>query len=204
MNGLENWLAQATRGLSTDSAAQVRAEISEHFESARDAAIHEGALGDEADRRALDALGDAKAASCEYRQVLLSKAEAKLLRQGNWEARAVCARPWLKGLAIAVPLAVLAAGAASHSPYAIAGGVAAGFLLAAPFLPIYTPGRALVFRWARWIVMVATVVLLFGPNAVKWSWLLFSCLWPMAWVEWQRTSIRRKLPVDQWPRQLYL
>jgi hypothetical protein len=204
MNALETWLAVATCGLSTESAAQVRAEIGEHYASAREAALNEGTTGDDADRRALDALGDARTAAYEYRQVLLTKAEAKLLRQGNWEARAVCARPWLKGLAISLPLAVLAAGVASHSPYAIAGGVAVGFLLAAPFLPIYTPARALVFRWARWTVVVATIVLLLGPNALKWSWLLFACLWPMAWVEWQRMSIRRKLPVADWPRQLYL
>ena len=36
------------------------------------------------------------------------------------------------------------------------------------------------------------------------SWLLISCLWLVARIEWTRVSIRRKLPVAEWPKQLYL
>ena len=35
-------------------------EIQQHYESARDAAVHDGATADEAARSALTALGDAK------------------------------------------------------------------------------------------------------------------------------------------------
>jgi len=52
-------------------------------------------------------------------------------------------------------------------------------------------------------VLAGTLLLAFGPDALKWSWLT-SCLWPLAWIEWTRISIRRKLPVAQWPKQLYL
>ena len=69
MTRLDSWLNETTRHLARDSAAQVRSEIQEHYESAIDAAIAAGSTIDEADRLALDALGDAKTANCQYRQV---------------------------------------------------------------------------------------------------------------------------------------
>ena len=56
---LETWLRRATFHLSASSAAQVRSEIQEHYESARDEARGGGATPEEADRRALASLGDA-------------------------------------------------------------------------------------------------------------------------------------------------
>ena len=44
MNALDSWLKEATRRLSRDSTAQVRAEIQEHFESARENAVNSGQL----------------------------------------------------------------------------------------------------------------------------------------------------------------
>jgi len=44
----------------------------------------------------------------------------------------------------------------------------------------------------------------FGPDALKFSWLLIASSWPVVWVEWTRNSIRRKLPVARWPKHLYL
>lgn len=207
---LNDWLQQATRHLAKDSAAQVRAEIREHYESAREAAIAGGATSGDAERQALSALGDARTANCQYRRVLLTSAEARMLRESNWEARAVCSRPWLKRSILAVPLAIAAAAAAllitGHAPVArdvLIGGIAMSPLVAALLLRIDTPRRGLVFRCVKWVVMIGAVVLLFGPNALIWSWLLFSCLWPLVWIELTRASIRRKLPVKAWPRHLY-
>src|ERR1700722_19291739 len=104
---LELWINQASRRLSTDSAARVRTEIREHYESARESAIGNGASSAEADRTAMAALGDAKAVNCEYRRVLLTREEAKLLSQGNWEARLFCSHRWLKWSLLAVPIAAL-------------------------------------------------------------------------------------------------
>jgi hypothetical protein len=42
------------------------------------------------------------------------------------------------------------------------------------------------------------------PVDVQSSWLLFSSLWIIVWTERTRASIRRKLPVAAWPKQLYL
>jgi hypothetical protein len=211
MSGLDNWLRQATRHLAKHSAAQVRTEIQQHYESARDAAIHDGATADEAARSALNALGDPKTANRQYRHVLLTSAEARMLRDGNWEARAVCSRPWLKWLVLAAPGAAVAAAAALFLTGQIAVardvliiGLGMSPLFAAPFLPIYTASRGRVFRCVKLIAMTGAILLIFGPEALKWSWLLFSCLWPLAWTEWMRASIRRKLPVAAWPKQLYL
>jgi hypothetical protein len=211
MTGLDSWLKQATRHLSKDSAAQVRTEIQDHYASARETAMGDGATVDEADRLALTALVDAKAANCQYRNVLLTSAEARMLREGNWEARAVCSRPWLKWLLLAVPAAALLAatalfltGAISTARVLLVGGIGMGLLFAAPFLPVYTPSRGRLFRRVKWVVLIGMLVLAFGPDALKWSWLPASCLWPMAWIEWTRISIRRKLRVAEWPKQLYL
>src|ERR1700739_1883398 len=124
MTGLEVWLKKATRHLSGDSAAQVRTEIQEHYESAREDALSNGARADEADLLALTALGDAKAANCQYRNILLTAAEARLLRDAKWEARAVCSRKWLKWLLIAMPLVALLAAA-----FFLAGAIAVARIL---------------------------------------------------------------------------
>ena len=79
--------------------------------------------------------------------------------------------------------------------YALAVGLAVG----APYLPMFTPGRAAAFRAVRWAAMAVMLVLSLG-----WSWLMFSCVWPVIWVEWQRVALRRKLPVAQWPKGLYV
>jgi len=211
MTGLEAWLRQATRQLSKDSVAQVRAEIREHYEASREAAASSGATVDEADRTAVAALGDARTANCQYRNVLLTAAEARILRESNWEVQAICSRPWLNRLLVVLCVATLWAGAAlllagsvTAARLLLAGGIGFGFLFVAPLLPIYTLSRSRVYRGLKLAIMTAMVVLAFGPNALKWFWLLVSCLWPLFWVEWTRASIRRKLPAAQWPRQLYL
>jgi hypothetical protein len=189
----------------------VRIEIREHYDSVRETAIRDGATADAANELAVTGLGDAKAANHQYRKVLLTSAEARMLGEGNWEARAICSTPWLKWTLAAVPLAaVLAAialfltGASAVAQTLFLGGIATGVLFAAPFLPIYTPWRARVFRVAKWAALIAVFWVAFGPDALKWSWLLASCLWLQASIEWRRFSIRRKMPVAKWPKQLYL
>lgn len=210
MIGLESWLRQATRHLAKDSAAQVRTEIQEHYESARHFAMIDGASSDEADRLALNALGNAKIANRQYRRVLLTSAEARMLRDGNREARAVCSRLWLKWLLAAVPVMTVAAATVlllSGQQAAwdvLVVGIGMSPLLAAPLLPIYTPSRGRVFRYVKWVAVIGVLLLVFGAETLHWSWLLISCLWPVAWTEWTRASIRRKLPISAWPKHLYL
>jgi hypothetical protein len=207
MTALESWLTQATRGLSKDSAAQVRVEIQEHFEAARELAMSRGAAAEEAERRALAALGDARAANGQYRRVLLTAEEARMLRTGNWEARAVCSRSWLKWLpAVALGAASVAyyAGTVDVARVLFVLGMGMGLMFTAPLLPVYTPSRGRVFRVVKWAVLGGAFLVAFGPETRKFSWLLLSCLWPLIWIEWTRMSIRRKLRVEEWPKQLYL
>jgi hypothetical protein len=210
MSALEYWLNETTRGLSKDSAAQVRNEIRAHYESAREAAITNGAASEEADRIAYRALGDSDDANDQYRRVLLTSAEARILGEGNWEARVACSRGWIRWILAAIPLAaVLTAavlfftGSVSTARVLVVGGMGMGLVFLAPLLPIYTRSRSRIFRPVKWIMLSATLVLAFGPNALKWSWLIVSSLWPLIWIEWTRMSIRRKLPVAKWPKQLY-
>jgi hypothetical protein len=211
MTALDNWLRQATRRLAKDSAAQVRTEIQEHYESAREAAIAGGATNDRAEQMAILALGDSRTANHQYRQVLLTSSEARMLRDFNWEAHAICSRPWLKWLLQLVPLpiyavalAVFIEGKTFLARDLVIFGAAMNLMVAAPVLPIFTPSRSLIFRLVKWLALAAAVILLFGPELLKWSWLLISCLFPAAWSEWTRASIRRKLPAAAWPKHLYL
>ncbi len=211
MAGLESWLQQATRHLAKESAAQVRAEIQEHYESAREDCIAGGATADEADRLALNSLGDPRMANRQYRQVLLTSGEARVLRKGNAEAQILCASSWTKWLRLALPIVMLWGGLVlfflgrlAMAQAALAMGILTGILFVAPFLPIYTQSRSLVFRYVKWALIMSAIALVFGRDALRMSWLLFACVWPVAWVEWTRISIRRKLPVSAWPRQLYL
>jgi hypothetical protein len=211
MTALDRWLEQVTRHLSKDSAAQVRTEIQEHYESERQAAINRGATAEQADYLAVTTLGNAKTANRQYRKVLLTSAEARMLRDGNREARAICSRQWLKWILLVAPVAALLAGSAlilsgsmAVARLLLPAGIALGLFFAAPFLPIYTPWRARVYRLAKWLALTGVLCLTFGPDALKYSWLLASCLWFPAWTEWTRFSIRRKLPVVQWPKHLYL
>ena len=211
MNELENWLHHATRYLFREAALTVRAEITEHFEASRDAALAAGATQAEATRQALSALGDPRLANCGYRSVLLTTEEARVLREGSREARAVCSRAWIKPALVAGYLVLLATAAAfaltGHRDYATDALLAAlgtSPLVGAPFLRIDTPARGLLFRLSKWIAMGTATILIFGPNAWRYSWLLVSCLGPLAVTEITRASIRRKLPVHSWPRHLYL
>jgi hypothetical protein len=211
MTSLERWLEQATRCLSAESAAQVRSEIREHHNAEREVAMNRGANSEEADRLAVAALGDAKAANRQYHKVLLTSAEAKMLRTGNREARAICSRTWLKWMLLAAPVVALAASSVLLTRDEIAfsralalGGITMGVVFAGPFLPVYTTSRARVYRFAKWTLLAATFCLVFAANTPKHLWLLASCLWIPVWTEWTRVSIRRKLPVAEWPKQLYL
>jgi hypothetical protein len=210
-SGLELWLQQATRHLSRDSAAQVRTEIQQHYESGLEDALNAGASAGDADRRALNGLGDARKANRQYREVLLTSADARMLREGNWEAQAFCSHGSVRIVLAAIPaLALIAAavlfltGASEPARIVLAGGIGSGLLFVTPLLPVYTPSRGRVARFVKWAALVCMLVLVFGPDALRLSWLLFASLWPMVWIEWTRHSIRRKLPVARWPKQLYL
>jgi hypothetical protein len=221
---LDSWLARATRQLSAASAAQVRAEITQHYDSTREQAVAAGASADEADHKALAALGDAKVANRQYRRVLITKSEARVLTSGGREAQFFCATPFRKYLLVAVPVLAAVCAAAAYAiatlsaPFAstanaTAALIARGSLLAAiltgiffavPLLPIYTPVRARIYRAAKWIAITAVVLILVDGDRLVATWLFLSCFWVIAYTEAQRMNIRHKIPAAQWPKHLYL
>lgn len=209
MTELEGWLKQAARHLSKDSANLVRSEIEEHYDLEIEAATRGGADPEEARIAALQALGDPKEANCQYRKVLLSSSEAALLEGSNLEARIICSK--LKWIFLSAPGTILLVSAVLIELGDI--GIARGLLMLGaltavlfigPILPIYTPSRGRAFRLVKWSLMSLAVVLFFGQDLLHWSWLLASCVFPVFWTERKRVLIRRKLPVSQWPKQLYL
>ena len=211
MTTLDGWLHQAVRHLSKDSANQVRREIQEHFDAAREAALGNGVDPQRAELAALQALGDPCVANRQYRKVLLTSSEAAVLRQSNAESRMICSRSWLKWMLLSAPGALLLLSAiflAMHQVALARGVMVLGALVAilftAPFLPIYTPIRGRIFRGIKWFIMIGGVIVLFGKDSWNWSWLTWCCFFPVFLTEWKRMMIRRKLPIGQWPRQLYL
>ena len=206
MTPLETWLSRATHGLSEESAAQVRAEIQEHYRSAYEAALDGGVTAHQAELKAVAALGDAKPANRQYRRVLLTLQEAKLVQamtsppsapsphaaMGRWMARVLLAE------AVAGVLLVTWKVHAWLLPNLALVGV----VLACGFLPIDTLRRGRTYRWAKWTAFIAAA----GVAAwmgVKPPWMPLAVLLVPAYFEYMRASIRRKLPVDQWPKKLY-
>jgi hypothetical protein len=99
----------------------------------------------------------------QYRRVLLTASEARLLPQGNREAGLVCSISWRQRLLLAVsPIALLAAGGFFRTgwigPGRVTLGLGIGFTILTPRLPIYTPSRARVFRYVRWMIQVGLLL----------------------------------------------
>jgi hypothetical protein len=203
---LETWLQKATSRLSAASAARVRTEIEAHYEAAREEILAGGATAEEADRAAVRSLGDAKTANRQYRKILVTRDEARMLGQAKWEARLVCSRPWLRWLLRAIPLAA-SAGLLARNPSREAWlflTTGMGLLLAITALPIYTPARGRIFRYVKWVWLIAVLALVSWQDFPKNLWLFVPCAWFLAWIEGMHISLRRKLPVAEWPKQLYL
>jgi hypothetical protein len=231
MTALDTWLAKATRQLSADSAAQVRSEIEQHYDSAREDALASGVSGDDADRFAVAALGDPRAANSQYRDALITRSEARLLRSSACEARFFTATPLRKRLLAIVPAAAATSAATAYAiatltapfviPFttsanvnataalvarvAIGAAILTAIVLGVPLLPIYTPVRARYYRAVKWLTVIILSVLLYDPVHIReWSWLMLNCFSIVAWIELKRMSIRRKIPTANWPKHLYL
>ena len=201
---LEAWLKLATCGLSANSIARVRTEIQQHYESAVQASLARGATSEVADRAALASLGDARTSNQQYRKVLLTSSEARFLREASWESRALCSRskwPFLipaAGLCAAVVFFVR--GEHSLAELLLLGMAGLALLFASPWLPIYTPARGRVFRCVRYTWLIALVALASEGQ----PWMFATLLSTLAWIESVQISLRRKLPVADWPKHLYL
>lgn len=201
VNTLASWLDRATRGLSTESRAKVRAEIEEHYHAALE---EPGAT----EQSAMLALGDPKTANCQYRKALLTSAEARLLRESAWESTLFCnsprsARFFLPLIMFAVAMYFLDAGQFRMAGVFAWGGAGITLLMVARWLPIYTPARGRIFRIVRWTWMLGTFFIAGFGTPLMWA-LFPTLVWVPFYYETTLSSIRRKLPVEQWPKSLYL
>ena len=215
MMTLDGWLNQAVKRLSKDSAETVRREIQEHYDAAREAALNSGMDPQQAELLAVEALGDPRVANREYRKVLLTSSEAKVLRDSNAESRMICSNKWIKWMMLSTPgtlLLISAVFLAMHQANLARGVLVLGALMALffmpPFLPIYTISRGRTYRVIKWAILFGGVFVIFGSDAAGSSpanfWLSTCWFFPMFYTEWKRMMIRRKLPISKWPRQLYL
>jgi hypothetical protein len=91
---LDQWLAAATKGLSADSAARVREEIQQHYDSSREAG--DGAAD------VMSALGNPRTANRAYRKVLLTEQEALMAPALAQHKRPDLSRVLLSSAAMAV------------------------------------------------------------------------------------------------------
>lgn len=193
MNGpLEIWLVGATYGLSAESAARVRAEIEEHYESA----VSSGAT----EREALVALGDAKAANRQYKKVLLTKSDVKWLD--------VCKRRKVSECAV-LTCACMTVGAVFKSFVGAPREAVPLFALASQSFMFWISVRVemdsrfkvYALRFLKWLAIASVPVAYAWAgqwNPIFWGYGIF----PFA--AYQNYRVRRKLPVEQWPKELNL
>jgi hypothetical protein len=204
MTPLDNWLSAATHGLSAESTAQVRAEIREHYQSGYEAALDLGVPSPEAELTAVTALGDPISANRQYRRVLLTAREANVLFYMTFDssclpAPRVTAGKWLARMLVAEAVAGIALASWKDPTGWYLGAVLVGLLLAG-LLPVDTLARGRTYRWAKWTALIG------GAALTGWygtPWAPLAVLLVSAHFDYFRMSIRRKLPVNQWPKGLY-
>ena len=91
MKTFDEWLKQATRGLTSGSADRLCAENQQHHDSPLAAAAPQRA--DPAESFAISVVGDADTANFCYRRALLTAMEASILRQGARERDFIVSHP---------------------------------------------------------------------------------------------------------------
>jgi len=196
MQTLEQWLSVATNGLCDAAAARVRAEISEHCLSAVETAATAYIDPLEAEGRAVAALGDAKTANRQYRRVLLTEGEARLLS-------GLTVGPHPIGIVLLAMMAIFAISIRNAwVNYVIAATVIEAALLAIPVSSIRTGRTVRILRWGNQTVFYTIwFAKALGFAAVPAVLIPVMALGTVH-REYKLSVIRRKLPVDQWPRRL--
>ena len=107
MKTFDEWLKQATRGLTSGSADRLCAENQQHHESPLAAAAPQRA--DPAESFAISVVGDADTANFCYRRALLTAMESSILRRGARQRDFIVSHPWFLFLFLAVASACVLA-----------------------------------------------------------------------------------------------
>jgi hypothetical protein len=213
IDSINDWIGVAARGLAKDAWVRVREEIYGHYESAREESLQQGASEQRASAAALSSLGNARAANKQYKKIHLTEWENKLIRQDECATMALHRRPYLLIVPLVLMCAAVAAFTINPGPATsllLAGAAGLCFVFGAPcLLPINTRLRGTIYRTIRVTWLVAFMWFAYGIDGRSESWAMFfsmglPTLWILGWLEWSRASARRKLPVVEWPRSLYL
>lgn len=213
IESINDWITVAARGLAKDAWVRVREETYAHYESAREESLRQGASEEHANAAALASLGNARAASRQYKKIHLTEWETNLMKQDECATQALGRRPYL----LVVPLALMCAAVAGFTInpgpatlLLLVGAAGLCFVFGVPYLvSINTKLRGLIYRTIRLTWLVAFIWFAYGIDGRNESWALFfsmgvPVLWILAWLESSRASARRKLPIAEWPRSLYL
>jgi hypothetical protein len=197
---LEQWLSVATRGLCESAAARVRADIGEHYLSALEAGATTGVDPLTVEQCAVAALGDAEIANREYRRVLLTDGESHLLSG----LRSLSTHQWVGILLVAATALYAISVGTSQFNYLFATLAIAGMLRA---IPIASTRAGWMVRFVRWGVLTAFYTMWF----VSWPSdgilpVVGFCLFALAHahLEYKLFVLRRKVPVEQRPRRLWV
>ena len=201
MQTLEQWLDVATRGLCDSAASRVRAEIGEHYLSAIESASRDGVDPLDAERHALNALGEAKIANRQYRRVLLTESEARTLSwlTSRW--------PPVGAILVLVTTAIYAVSVrTSELNYLFVCFVIQTVLRAIPISSIRAGWVVRILRWGNDTVFytmwfVTAMALMKSP--VPAAGIIVMALGAVH-REYKFFVLRRKVPVEQWPRQLWI
>lgn len=200
---LDSWFLQASYKLSEESAQQVWVEIREHYDSACEAAIAKGASAREADRLAVEELGDPQAANRQYRKVLLTVADLKWLeRWRRSEQKLTFAELWIPKNVDGVWIPLLF-GMIFYAPNEKYWALGALGVVAGAFRPARwgTPWRIFRSRSVRWVILLTACAVLLQWGHLKVC--VVMCVLA-AYVEYRDDSLRRKLPEAQWPKAIRL
>ena len=202
MQTLDQWLSVATRDLCESAAETVRTEIREHYLSAVESAATSGVDLPDAERRALNALGDAKTANRQYRRVLLTEGEGVLLRWlTSWKHK-LWAGVWVFLSLLA--LVLVPASTLSHMKYLFTMMVIDLLLQAVPISSIRAGWIVRAMRWGVLTIGLTMAIvsamgdrLLYVPGFVLW-------VVSVVHTEFRLFVLRRKVPVDHWPSRLWV
>ena len=201
MQTLEQWLEVATQGLCDSAAARVRAEIGEHYLSALESANSAGVDQRDAERRALHALGDAKVANRQYRRVLVTESEARTLSQltSRW--------PPVGAILVLGTTAIYAVSVrTSELNYLFVCFAIQTVLRAIPISSIRAGWIVRILRWVNDTVFYTiwfVTAMAFMKSPVQAAGIIVMALGAVH-REYKFFVLRRKVPVEQWPRLLWI
>jgi len=201
MQTLEQWLEVATHGLCDAAAARVRAEIGEHYLSAIESASREGVDPLDAERRALSALGEAKSANRQYRRVLVTESEARTL------SRLTSRWPPVGAILVLGTTAIYAVSVRTSELNYLFGCFAIQTVLRAiPISSIRAGWIVRILRWGNDTVFYTiwfVTAMAFMKSPVQAAGIIVMALGAVH-REYKFFVLRRKVPVEQWPRLLWI